>query len=66
MSFKERWTKKFAESLTKEEREAFKLWLEFSEGKISEQAFKAKMDMKIMPSAWKNECGKNKRLRRGG
>jgi len=49
MSFKERWTKKFAESLTKDEKEAFKLWLEFSEGKISEQGFKAKIDMKVMP-----------------
>ena len=49
MSFKERWTKKFAESLTKDEKEAFKLWLEFSEGKISEQEFKAKIDMKVMP-----------------
>lgn len=49
MSIRERWTKKFARSLTEDERKAFKLWLDFSEGKISEQEFKAKMDVKVMP-----------------
>jgi len=49
MTIRERWTKKFAESLTKEEKKAFKLWLDFSEGKISESDFKSKMDMKVMP-----------------
>ena len=49
MSIKERWTKKFAQSLTEDERKAFKLWLDFSEGKISESEFKAKMDVKVMP-----------------
>jgi hypothetical protein len=49
MSFRERWTKKFAQSLTEEEREAFKLWLDFSEGKISESEFQTKMNVKVMP-----------------
>jgi len=49
VSVRERWTKKFAESLTEDEKKAFKLWLDFSEGKISESGFKAKMDMNIMP-----------------
>lgn len=49
MSVRERWTKKFAESLTEDEKKAFKLWLDFSEGKISESEFKAKMDMNVMP-----------------
>jgi len=49
VSVRERWTKKFAESLTEDEKKAFKLWLDFSEGKISESEFKAKMDMNIMP-----------------
>ena len=49
MSLRKRWIKKFAQSLTKDEREAFKLWLDFSEGKISDQEFKAKMDIKVMP-----------------
>jgi len=49
MSVKERWTKKFAQSLTEDERKAFKLWLDFSQGKISESEFKAKMDVKVMP-----------------
>jgi len=49
MSIRNRWTKKFAESLTEDERKAFKLWLDFSEGKISESEFKAKMDVKVMP-----------------
>jgi polyhydroxyalkanoate synthesis regulator phasin len=49
LSFRERWTRKFAESLTEDEKKAFGLWLDFSEGKISESEFKAKMDMKVMP-----------------
>jgi len=49
MSVRKRWTKKFAQSLTEDERKAFKLWLDFSEGKISHQEFKAKMDIKVMP-----------------
>ena len=49
MSFRERWTKKFAELLTEEEKKAFKLWLDFSEGKITESEFKKKMDIKVMP-----------------
>ncbi len=49
MSFRERWTKEFAKMLTENERKAFSLWLEFSQGKISESEFQSKMDIKIMP-----------------
>ena len=49
MSFREKWTKKFAESLTEDEKKAFKVWLDFSEGKISESEFQTKMDVKVMP-----------------
>ena len=49
MSFRERWTKEFAKMLTEEERKAFSLWLEFSQGKISESEFQAKMNLNIMP-----------------
>ena len=49
MSFRERWTKTFVKSLNEDEKKAFRLWLDFSEGKISESEFKAKMDMKVMP-----------------
>lgn len=49
MSFRERWTKEFSKILTDEERMAFKLWLEFSQGKISEGEFQSKMDIKVMP-----------------
>ncbi|KPV62337.1 MAG: hypothetical protein AOA66_1369 [Candidatus Bathyarchaeota archaeon BA2] len=49
MSIRERWTKKFAESLTGDEKKAFRLWLDFSDGKISESEFKSKMDIKVMP-----------------
>jgi len=49
MGFRERWTKEFAKMLTEEERNAFNLWLEFSQGKISESEFQSKMDLKIMP-----------------
>ena len=49
MSFRERWTKEFTKILTENERKAFSLWLEFSQGKISESEFQSKMDIKIMP-----------------
>jgi polyhydroxyalkanoate synthesis regulator phasin len=49
MSFRERWTKEFTKILTEDERKAFRLWLEFSQGKISESEFQSKMDIKIMP-----------------
>jgi len=49
MSFRERWTKEFTKILTDEEKMAFKLWLEFSQGKISEGEFQSKMDIKVMP-----------------
>ncbi|HDQ05357.1 MAG TPA: hypothetical protein ENN36_01370 [Candidatus Bathyarchaeota archaeon] len=49
MSFRERWTKEFAKTLTEEERKAFNLWMDFSQGKISESEFQSKMDIKIMP-----------------
>jgi len=49
MSFRDRWAKKFAKSLTKDEKKAFRLWLNFSEGRIPEEEFKAKMDIKVMP-----------------
>jgi len=49
MSVRKRWTKKFAQSLTEDEKKAFKLWLDFSEGRISESDFKTKMDMNVMP-----------------
>ena len=49
MNFRERWTKEFTKMLTEDERKAFSLWLDFSQGKISESEFQSKMDMKIMP-----------------
>ena len=49
MGFRERWTKEFAKMLTENERKAFTLWLDFSQGKISESEFQSKMDLKIMP-----------------
>ena len=49
MNFRKRWTKKFAQSLTEDERKAFKLWLDFSEGRLSESEFKTKMDINVMP-----------------
>ena len=49
MSFRERWTKEFTKMLIENERKAFNLWVEFSQGKISESEFQSKMDMKIMP-----------------
>ncbi len=49
MSFRERWTKEFTKMLAEDERKAFSLWLEFSQGKISESEFQSKMDLEIMP-----------------
>ncbi|MGD2066313.1 MAG: hypothetical protein PVI43_03980 [Candidatus Bathyarchaeota archaeon] len=49
MSFRERWTKEFTKMLNEEEKTAFKLWIEFSQGKISEAEFQSKMDIKVMP-----------------
>ena len=49
MSVRKRWTKKFAQSLTEDEKKAFKVWLDFSEGRISESEFKKKMDINTMP-----------------
>lgn len=49
MSFRERWTKEFTKMLTEKERIAFNLWIEFSQGKISEAEFQSNMDIKVMP-----------------
>ena len=49
MGFRERWIKEFTKMLTEDERKAFSLWLEFSQGKISESDFQSKMDLSIMP-----------------
>ena len=49
MSFSERWTKEFTKMLTEDEKTAFKLWMDFSKGKISESEFQSKMDLKVMP-----------------
>ena len=49
MSFRKRWTKDFAKMLNEDERIAFNLWLDFSQGKISESEFQSKMDVRIMP-----------------
>ncbi len=49
MSFRKRWTKEFTNMLTEDEKTAFKLWMKFSQGKISESEFQAKMDINIMP-----------------
>jgi len=49
MSFRERWTKAFRKMLTEDERKAFSVWMEFSQGKISESKFQSKIDLKIMP-----------------
>jgi hypothetical protein len=49
MDVKKKWQKKFMKSLSGDERKAFRLWLDFSEGKISEKEFKAGMDMDVMP-----------------
>jgi len=49
VGFRERWTKEFTKMLTDDEKKAFSLWLEFSQGKISESEFQSKMDITIMP-----------------
>jgi polyhydroxyalkanoate synthesis regulator phasin len=49
MNFRKKWTKEFAGMLTDEERKAFNLWMEFSQGKISESEFQSRMDVRIMP-----------------
>ena len=49
MGVKEKWEKKFMKSLSGDEKKAFQLWLEFSQKKISEDEFKARMDMDVMP-----------------
>ena len=49
MNFRERWTKEFTKMLTEDEKKAFILWMEFSQGKILESEFQSKMDIKIMP-----------------
>ena len=49
MNFRKRWTKEFTKMLTEEEKKEFNIWLEFSQGKISESEFQSKMDIKIMP-----------------
>lgn len=49
MGFRERWTKEFTKMLTGDEKKAFSLWLEFSQGKISEPEFQSKIDIAVMP-----------------
>ncbi len=49
MGVKEKWEKKFLKSLSGDEKKAFQLWLAFSKKKISEDEFKARMDMDAMP-----------------
>lgn len=49
MNLRERWTKDFSKMLTEDERKAFSLWLDFSQGKISESEFQSKMDVRVMP-----------------
>lgn len=49
MRFRERWTKEFVKVLTDEERSAFNLWMDFSQGKISESEFQSKIDVRTMP-----------------
>ena len=49
MAFRERWMKQFNKTLTDEERNAFNLWMKFSQGKISESEFQSQLDIKIMP-----------------
>jgi polyhydroxyalkanoate synthesis regulator phasin len=41
--------KELNKTLTDDERNAFNLWMKFSQGKISESEFQSQMDMKIMP-----------------
>jgi len=49
MGVREKWEKRFMKSLSGDEKRAFQLWLNFSKKKISEDEFKAKMDMDMMP-----------------
>ena len=49
MGVREKWAKRFMKSLSRDEKRAFQLWLDFSKKKISEDEFKAKMDMDVMP-----------------
>jgi len=49
MGVREKWEKKFIKSLSVDEKKAFQLWLDFSKKKISEDEFKARMDMDVMP-----------------
>ena len=49
MGVKEKWEKRFMKSLSGDEKIAFQLWLDFSKKKISEDEFKARMDMDVMP-----------------
>jgi len=49
MGVRKKWEKRFMKSLSRDEKRAFQLWLDFSEKKISEKEFKAKMDMDVMP-----------------
>ena len=48
MTIREKWEKKFVDSLGEDEKKAFQLWLDFSSRKISEEAFKTKMDVNVM------------------
>ena len=49
MAVREKWEKRFMKSLSGDEKRAFQLWLDFSKKKISEEEFKARMDMDVMP-----------------
>jgi len=49
MDIREKWEKRFMKSLSGNEKRAFQLWLDFSKKKISEEEFKAKMDMDVIP-----------------
>ena len=49
MGMREKWQRKFMKSLRGDEKKAFRLWIDFSEGKISEKEFKTKIDMNVMP-----------------
>jgi hypothetical protein len=49
MGVREKWEKKFLKSLSGDEKRAFQLWLDFSKKKISEDEFKARMNIDVMP-----------------
>lgn len=49
MAVREKWEKRFMKSLSGDEKRAFQLWLDFSKKKISEDEFKARMNMDVMP-----------------